>query len=289
MYVACPVCGLQYDVSSYNEGAQVRCKCSAVIEVPAQASGHLSCATCGARVPSDTTQCPYCKGAVRRAVCPKCFRGLREDAKFCDHCGSPIRPQALRPPQATGVPCPRCDGKLFHVQLEGYAMDQCGSCGGLWVDRGTVDAIVRDRPQAVETGVRLDLADGSAAQGTITGQFRGRAYLPCPTCKNLMTPRNYARSSGIIIDVCKDHGIWFDAGELNRILEFVAKGGLVQARKKEAEEARQDVQRAKQEAQAAKMQAARMGSAYDDRHGHYSGGGLLVTAIAEGISAILSR
>jgi len=289
MYVACPACKLQYDVSSYNEGARVRCRCGETITVPAQAGGHLSCATCGARVPTDTTQFPYCKGAVRRAVCPECFRGLRDDAKFCDHCGSPIRPQTVRPPEATDIDCPRCDGKLFHVQLEGYAMDQCGTCGGLWVDTGTVDAIVRDRPQAVETGVAQDTSAGDASQATMTGQFRGRAYLKCPTCANLMTPQNYARSSGIIIDVCKSHGIWFDAGELNRILEFVARGGLVQARKKEAQQAKEEARRAKHAATAAKMQAARMGGAYDQPQGRYTGGGLLVDAIVEGISVILSR
>ncbi len=289
MYVSCPACGLQYDVSSHPEGAKVRCKCSALITVPAQTGGHLSCATCGARVPSDTTQCPYCKGAVRRAVCPECFRGLRDDAKFCDHCGTAIRPQTLRPPEATDIPCPRCDGKLFHVHLEGYAMDQCGTCGGLWVDKGTVEAIVRDRPREVESGFGVDTAEGNARHGEMTGQFRGRAYLPCPTCQSLMTPQNYARSSGIIIDVCKHHGIWFDAGELNQILEFVARGGLVAARKKEAERAREEAVRAKQEAHAAKLQAARMGGMYEDQPRRGAGGDLLVEAIVDGISAILGR
>ena len=33
--------------------------------------------------------------------------------------------------------------------------------------------------------------------------------------------------------MCTDHGIWFDIGELPRILVFVETGGLAQARKRE--------------------------------------------------------
>lgn len=249
MYLACDACNLQYDVSTYNEGTRIRCKCGEVLTVPVQVAKSVSCASCGAQVPSDVTTCPYCKGAVRRAVCPACFRGLRDDAKFCDSCGAAIRPQVIRPPQATDRDCPRCEGTLFHVQLEGYALDQCGGCGGLWIDAPTVEAIMRDGPKAVETGVAPDLATGSPDQVAIlTGEFQGRAYVPCPHCAKIMTPQNYARYSGIIVDVCKDDGIWFDAGELNKILEFVARGGLVKARLKET-------QRAKEEARAARIEA----------------------------------
>ena len=37
----------------------------------------------------------------------------------------------------------------------------------------------------------------------------------------------------MIIDLCKDHGVWFDAGELPKIIEFIESGGLVRAREKE--------------------------------------------------------
>ena len=41
-----------------------------------------------------------------------------------------------------------------------------------------------------------------------------------------MNRTNYGRMSGIIIDVCADHGIWFDAHELDTILRWVKEGGL---------------------------------------------------------------
>jgi Zn-finger nucleic acid-binding protein len=48
-----------------------------------------------------------------------------------------------------------------------------------------------------------------------------------------MNRSNFARSSGVIIDLCKEHGAWFDAGELPKIVDFINNGGLARAREKE--------------------------------------------------------
>ena len=42
----------------------------------------------------------------------------------------------------------------------------------------------------------------------------------------------------MIIDVCTKDGVWFDADELRRIVEFIRSGGLEQAARREAEELR---------------------------------------------------
>lgn len=44
---------------------------------------------------------------------------------------------------------------------------------------------------------------------------------------------NFARCSGVIVDVCKGHGTWFDRDELREILEFIRNGGFELARQKE--------------------------------------------------------
>ena len=66
------------------------------------------------------------------------------------------------------------------------------------------------------------------------------SYVPCPDCKQLMNRSNFARSSGVIIDLCKQHGVWFDADELPRIIEFIDKGGLERAREKQKIELEQE-------------------------------------------------
>ena len=36
---------------------------------------------------------------------------------------------------------------------------------------------------------------------------------------------NYKKQSGVIIDICEEHGIWIDGGELRQIIEWYAVGG----------------------------------------------------------------
>jgi Zn-finger nucleic acid-binding protein len=67
-----------------------------------------------------------------------------------------------------------------------------------------------------------------------------------------MARRNYGRRSGIIVDMCKDDGLWFDAGELERILAWIRDGGLAEAKRRNAQEER---------AEDARWQAARQAPA----------------------------
>ena len=38
-------------------------------------------------------------------------------------------------------------------------------------------------------------------------------------------------ASGVILDVCRSHGLWFDANELSQLLAWVRCGGLTAARR----------------------------------------------------------
>lgn len=48
--------------------------------------------------------------------------------------------------------------------------------------------------------------------------------VPCPRCTEPMTARNFGRDGSIVVDVCDQHGTWFDAGEL-RAPAPAARGG----------------------------------------------------------------
>ena len=39
--------------------------------------------------------------------------------------------------------CPKCPGKLEAYTFEGYVLDRCQECGGIWLDRGELEAIVK--------------------------------------------------------------------------------------------------------------------------------------------------
>jgi hypothetical protein len=40
-----------------------------------------------------------------------------------------------------------------------------------------------------------------------------------------MNRRQYAPGSGVIVDVCRDHGIWFDDEELSQLMDWFGRGG----------------------------------------------------------------
>jgi hypothetical protein len=58
-----------------------------------------------------------------------------------------------------------------------------------------------------------------------------------------MHRRNFGGLSGVIVDICTLHGIWFDAGELPSVLAFVEGGGLERSRLREREAERAVAQR----------------------------------------------
>ena len=43
----------------------------------------------------------------------------------------------------------------------------------------------------------------------------------CPICKQTMVEET---EYGVSLDVCKDHGVWLDQGELPRIVSFIRSG-----------------------------------------------------------------
>lgn len=51
-------------------------------------------------------------------------------------------------------------------------------------------------------------------------------YRKCPACGEMMLRKNFWGSSGIVVDVCSAHGIWFHQGELGKVLEFAKTGAL---------------------------------------------------------------
>jgi Zn-finger nucleic acid-binding protein len=52
----------------------------------------------------------------------------------------------------------------------------------------------------------------------------------------MMNRQNFARISGVIIDLCRGCGVWLDNQELERILKFVQGGGIERSHAMEAED-----------------------------------------------------
>jgi len=126
------------------------------------------------------------------------------------------------------------------ITIGSIAVRECFKCEGLWLDVASFEKICADREQ--QSAV---LGGASPAPIQPVSDTNKISYVPCPECSQLMNRINFARCSGVIVDVCKGHGTWFDRDELTRIVEFIHAGGLEAARDKERvqlEEARRQLE-----------------------------------------------
>jgi Zn-finger nucleic acid-binding protein len=146
-------------------------------------------------------------------------------SKHCQRCGA----AATVPEVKDGKPrkCPRCKIPMTSVAIGVTTVLECEKCFGLWLDVASFEKICADREQ--QSAV-LGMASHAAMPGSEPTKVN---YVPCPECSQLMNRMNFARCSGVIVDICKHHGTWFDRDELSRIVEFISDGGLNSARAKE--------------------------------------------------------
>lgn len=158
---------------------------------------------------------------------------------------------------AESRPCPRCRtaSNLEGLLAGDMLVDHCGRCGGLWLDHAVFEKF--QESEELSAPAMLSLAQLPKP----TSEAPPHGYIPCPDCEKLMTPKNFARRSGIIIDSCKAHGTWFDAGELPAIVDFIRGGGLEEARRREIEEAKAEQRKARLDKAFAQQQANRHASA----------------------------
>jgi Zn-finger nucleic acid-binding protein len=94
-----------------------------------------------------------------------------------------------------------------------------------------------------------------------------------------MNRQNFARISGVVLDVCKDHGVWFNHGELTRIVEFIRGGGLGRARELEKLDLQEERERLHHDQMLATIRTARLPEE--------QGGGLDLRVLLDGISGVL--
>jgi len=188
----------------------------------------LNCPNCGAAISADSTECRFCASRLKTVACPACFGLMFSGSAYCPRCGEKaLVPQILQKENSGN--CPRCKVRLSALQIERINLRECEKCGGLWADVETFETICADRESRAAV-----LGSFLTAQRAFENRSPVKvSYVACPDCKQLMNRSNFARSSGVIIDLCKKHGVWFDVEELPKIIEFVRQGGLDHARKKE--------------------------------------------------------
>lgn len=106
--------------------------------------------------------------------------------------------------------CPACKSSMIICELNQVEIDYCLTCKGIWLDSGELELIFSD------------------GNGKNTEQYfiNKSGYIEdrrrCPVCKKKMEKVEFEKS-GIVLDMCQSHGLWFDNGELKALLNTSAE------------------------------------------------------------------
>lgn len=116
--------------------------------------------------------------------------------------------------------CPR-DGsaletRTYEAKIE---IDACATCGGMWLDKGELEAIQETRERDYRSTLE-NVSDTVKRSINEVAQLE-TSPIRCLKCGAEMDTREYGYCSQIIIDTCPEGcGLWLDAGEIQALEKF---------------------------------------------------------------------
>lgn len=231
LLVLCPRCERQYEAPGWQPGSKFHCLCGEVLEVRA-GQGHeaavVRCSACGGPREGEEPSCQYCGAAFttfetdRDTACPRCFTRISRQAQYCHSCGLKINPQPVVA-SPLELECPKCQPSvhLHRRQWAGFALVECPHCGGMWISQTDLKFLLTKVNSLLGTEYPPDVFSREGKRPKAAAEKAEKVvYYPCPVCRRLMNRRRYP-STSVIVDTCRDHGLWFDAEELGEVLRAV--------------------------------------------------------------------
>lgn len=172
-----------------------------------------NCINCSAPLPSNSIICEYCK--------------TRNDTDLNEiHRFTTCEIDSART-------CPRCTISLRTIDLKingSFLIERCDQCLGLFFDPGELEALLEATVSNVYDINRSKLDDINSHMCPAHDPV---AYIKCPVCSKLMNRVNFGTKSGVIVDRCRDHGVWLDGGELRHLFEWMKAGGKLLCQERE--------------------------------------------------------
>lgn len=111
--------------------------------------------------------------------------------------------------------CPVCTVPMIVVEHGGIELDYCIECKGIWFDAGELSLLLE------KLDVQGELPDVASLPKAESGEKARR----CPRCPKYMDKVHLGMEPRVLVDRCPSgHGLWFDAGELGRVVEQYAVG-----------------------------------------------------------------
>ncbi|MCH7701915.1 MAG: zf-TFIIB domain-containing protein, partial [Planctomycetes bacterium] len=115
-------------------------------------------------------------------------------------------------------------------------LERCEDCLGIFFDPSELEALLDASVSHVHR-INLDRLK-LLAQRQDSSHDHIVKYVKCPVCEELMNRRCYGPRSAVVVDTCKNHGVWLDGGELRKLLNWTKAGGELYRTKREDDEQR---------------------------------------------------
>ena len=106
--------------------------------------------------------------------------------------------------------CPVCREAMVTCELNEVEVDYCPSCTGIWLDEGELEILLGNSDNAHKLLHSFKKVSDHS-----------EILRKCPICLKKMNKIIVSDSQNpLILDKCaKDHGLWFDKGELQEIVK----------------------------------------------------------------------
>ncbi|MDP2931550.1 MAG: zf-TFIIB domain-containing protein [Chloroflexota bacterium] len=110
--------------------------------------------------------------------------------------------------------CPVCQVDMIVVEHKKIELDYCIRCHGVWFDSGEIELLLAT--------LKADHAMESLFAPQRTGVTEKARK--CPMCGKKMKKARLGEGPPVLIDTCpQNEGLWFDGGELGRVLDEIAR------------------------------------------------------------------
>jgi uncharacterized protein len=106
-------------------------------------------------------------------------------------------------PDVHSLKCPKCQHGMEEVTHEGITIDRCSHCQGLWFDEDEAHHLKK-----LKDSHTLD--SGDKKEGW---KWDSRSDIDCPRCNKRMDKTADPKQKHIWYEMCKEHGMFMDAGE----------------------------------------------------------------------------
>ena len=114
--------------------------------------------------------------------------------------------------------CPVCTSPLAETTYESTPLASCPGGHGAFLTSDSLFAVIESRE---DDKSEADENAAVAAEHPVALKDIAEQQRACPVCAAAMSKLNYAYESGVIVDTCSAHGMWVDAGELDRMQSWV--------------------------------------------------------------------